>query len=58
MTKAADVRDILMLANAEDGHMQRLYERVISLLGEGALPALEKHKPELKVEHMEGGYRN
>lgn len=44
-----------MLANAEDGHMQRLYERVISLLGQGALPALEKHKPELKVEHMEGG---
>lgn len=44
-----------MLANAEDGHMQRLYERVISLLGEGALPPLEKLKRELKVEHMEGG---
>jgi len=44
-----------MLANAEDGHMQRLYERVINQLGEGALPPLEKLKRELKVEHMEGG---
>lgn len=44
-----------MLANAEDGHMQRLYERMISLLGEGALPPLEKLKRELRVEHMEGG---
>lgn len=44
-----------MLANAEDGHMQKLYERVISLLGEGALPPLETLKRELKVEHMEGG---
>ena len=44
-----------MLANTEDGHMQRLYQRVIGLLGEGALPPLERLKPELKVEHMEGG---
>lgn len=42
------------LANAEDGHMQRLYERAISLVGEGALPLLDKLKRELKVEHMEG----
>ena len=42
------------LANAEDGHMQRLYERAISLLGEGVLPPLDKLKRELKVEHMEG----
>ena len=44
-----------MLADAEDGHMQRLWERAITLLGEGALPPLEKLKQELKVEHMEGG---
>ncbi len=43
------------LANAEDGHMQRLYERAVILLGEGVLPPLEKLKRELKVEHMEGG---
>lgn len=43
------------LANAEDGHMQRLYQHAIGLLGEEALPPLEKLKPELKVEHMEGG---
>jgi len=43
-----------MLANAEDGHMQRLWERAITLLGKGALPPLEKLKQELKVEHMEG----
>lgn len=44
-----------MLANAEDRHMERLYERAISLLGEGVLPPLEKLKRELRVEHMEGG---
>jgi len=42
------------LANAEDGHMQRLYERATSLLGKGVLPPLDKLKRELKVEHMEG----
>jgi rhodanese-related sulfurtransferase/rubrerythrin len=45
-----------MLANAEDGHVQRLYQRAIGLLGEGALPPLEKLKRELKVEHVEGGF--
>jgi rhodanese-related sulfurtransferase/rubrerythrin len=44
-----------MLANAENGHMQRLWERAVTMLGEGALPPLEKLKQELKVEHMEGG---
>jgi len=42
------------LANAEDGHMQRLYELAIGLLGEKVLPPLEKLKRELRVEHMEG----
>jgi rhodanese-related sulfurtransferase/rubrerythrin len=86
VTKAADVKDILMLAiklekgswdfyvaakertalpeakerfqmlaNAENGHMQKLWERAITLLGAGALPPLAKLKQELKVEHMEGG---
>jgi rhodanese-related sulfurtransferase/rubrerythrin len=44
-----------MLADAEDRHMQRLWERAITLLGKEALPPLEKLKQELKVEHMEGG---
>jgi rhodanese-related sulfurtransferase/rubrerythrin len=44
-----------MLANAENGHMKRLWEWAIGLLGEGALLPLEKLKQELKVEHMEGG---
>jgi len=43
-----------MLASAENGHMRRLCERAITLLGEGVLPPLEKLKQELKVEHMEG----
>ena len=43
-----------MLADAEDGHMQRLWERAIVVLGKGALPPLEKLKQELKVEYMEG----
>jgi rhodanese-related sulfurtransferase/rubrerythrin len=86
VTKAADVKDILMLAiklekgswdfyllakekaaspqakekfqtlaNAETGHMRRLWEGAITMLGEGALPPFEKVKQELKVEHMEGG---
>jgi rhodanese-related sulfurtransferase/rubrerythrin len=44
-----------MLADAEDEHMQRLYQRAISLLGEGALPSLEQLRRELRVEHIEGG---
>jgi rhodanese-related sulfurtransferase/rubrerythrin len=44
-----------VLANAEDGHVQRLYDRAISLLGKEALPPLYKLTQELKVEHMEGG---
>ena len=44
-----------MLADAENGHMQMLRERAITLLGEGAVPPLEKLKQELKVEHIEGG---
>ena len=32
-----------------------MYEWAISLVGEGALPLLDKLKRELKVEHMEGG---
>jgi rhodanese-related sulfurtransferase/rubrerythrin len=43
------------LANAEEGHMQRLYDRAISLLGKEALPPLDNLRQELKVEHMEGG---
>jgi len=43
------------LANAENGHMQRLYERTISLLGKEALPPLDRLEQELKVEHTEGG---
>src|SRR4030042_900211 len=44
-----------MLADAENGHMQRLWERATSLLGEGALQPLERLKQGLTVEHMEGG---
>lgn len=44
-----------MLATVEDRHMQRLYDRAIALLGEGALPPLDKLKREIEVEHMEGG---
>ena len=44
-----------MLADAENGHMRRLWERAINLLGEGALSPLEKLKQGLKVAHMEGG---
>ena len=44
-----------LLANAEDAHMQRLYQRAINFLGEGSLLPLEKLKRELKVDYMEGG---
>lgn len=44
-----------MLANAEDGHMQMLYQRAISLPDEETLPPLEKLKEDLKVKYMEGG---
>jgi sulfur-carrier protein adenylyltransferase/sulfurtransferase len=56
--KARSLRDkdtFQMLGNAEDRHMQRLYEQAVSLLGEGALLPLERLKRELKVGYMEGG---
>ncbi len=43
-----------VLASAEDGHMQRLYQQA-ARLGEEELPPFEKLKHGLKVEHMEGG---
>jgi rubrerythrin len=43
------------LANAEDGHMQRLYQRALNLLPHSSLPPLDELKKELKVEYMEGG---
>lgn len=44
-----------ILASAEAGHIQRLYQQMINLLGQGALPPLDKLKRELKVDYMEGG---
>jgi len=43
------------LADAEDGHMTRLYREAVSLLGDQALMPLEKIKQELKVDYIEGG---
>lgn len=43
------------LADAENRHMQRLWERAVTLLGEGALLPLEKLTKGPKVRHMEGG---
>jgi rhodanese-related sulfurtransferase/rubrerythrin len=55
-TRSLRVKDTFqMLANAEDRHMQRLYEQAVSLLGEGALLPLERLKRDLKVGYMEGG---
>jgi rhodanese-related sulfurtransferase/rubrerythrin len=55
-TSLIEVKDMFqMLADAEYGHMQKLYESAINLLGEGALLPLDKLQRELKVEHMEGG---
>jgi rhodanese-related sulfurtransferase/rubrerythrin len=44
-----------MLADAENGHMQKLWGTAITQLGEGSLPPLDKLKQEFKVTHMEGG---
>jgi rhodanese-related sulfurtransferase/rubrerythrin len=55
-TSLTEVKDMFqMLADAEYGHMQKLYECAINLLGEGALLPLDKLQRELRVEHMEGG---
>ena len=48
-------RTFQTLAKAEDGHIKRLYERAMTLLGPGAFAPLEELKRQLKVEHMEGG---
>jgi rhodanese-related sulfurtransferase/rubrerythrin len=53
---APKVRETLqMLAEAEEAHMHKLYQRAASLLPKGAIAPLEKLERELKVEHMEGG---
>ena len=42
-THSAQVKDAFqMLAGAEYGHMQKLYDRALSLLGEGALLPLDR----------------
>jgi rhodanese-related sulfurtransferase/rubrerythrin len=43
------------LADAEEGHMRRLYRQAVSLLGDGILPPFDRLKDEIKVEYMEGG---
>jgi rhodanese-related sulfurtransferase/rubrerythrin len=43
------------LADAEEGHMRKLYQQACSLLGDGILPPFDRLKDELKVEYMEGG---
>jgi len=51
-----ELRETLqMLAEAEEAHMRKLYQRAASLLPKGAIAPLEKLERELKVEHMEGG---
>ena len=55
-THSTEAKDVFqMLAGAEYEHMQKLYERAISLLGKGTLLPLDKLQQELKVEYMEGG---
>jgi sulfur-carrier protein adenylyltransferase/sulfurtransferase len=44
-----------VLADAEGQHMQRLYQRAVSLLGQGELVSLNELKQEVKAEYMEGG---
>jgi rhodanese-related sulfurtransferase/rubrerythrin len=54
--KSPQVKEIFQtLANTENSHMQRLYERTIGIFGKEALPPLDRLEQELKVEHMEGG---
>ena len=55
-THSTEAKDTFrMLAGAEYGHLHKLYERAVGLLGQGALPPLERFERELKVEQMEGG---
>jgi len=55
-TEAPQAKEIFqMLASAEDSHMQKLYQRALSLLGVDSLSPLEELKQKLKADHMEGG---
>lgn len=57
-TRALKIKNILrILANAEDGHMQRLYRRATDILGKDALAPFEQLITELEADYMEGGTR-
>lgn len=43
------------LAEVEDGHMNRLYQRAVALVGAQALPSLDELKREKDIDYMEGG---
>lgn len=57
-TRVEKIKNILkILANAEDGHMQRLYRRATDILGKDSLAPLEQLTSELEGDYMEGGTR-
>ncbi|MDY6918245.1 MAG: rhodanese-like domain-containing protein, partial [Chloroflexota bacterium] len=43
------------LAEVEDGHMSRLHQRAVALLGEAAVPSLSQLKADASMDYMEGG---
>jgi rhodanese-related sulfurtransferase/rubrerythrin len=54
-TRALKIKNIFkILANAEDGHMQRLYRRATYILGEDSLAPFEQLTGELEGDYMEG----
>ena len=55
-TRVTKIKSILkILANAEDGHMQRLYRRATDILGDNSLAPFEQLTGELEGDYMEGG---
>jgi rhodanese-related sulfurtransferase/rubrerythrin len=55
-TRSPAIKNVLqILANAEEGHMQRLYRRAIETLGKSSLAPLAKLADEQRTDYMEGG---
>jgi rhodanese-related sulfurtransferase/rubrerythrin len=57
-TRASKIKNVFrILANAEDGHMQRLYRRATDTLGKGSFAPFEQLRSELEGDYMEGGIK-
>lgn len=55
-TRSPGIKNVLqILANAEEGHIQRLYRRAVDTAGKGSPAPLTELTDDMKTNYMEGG---